>query len=671
MQFKSLRKIMVSLSLLIGGFSFIISAEVSKTTFLFCLKPEIEPLSIIKDDAQLLVDNHILQSFIDDNQIIDIERWLPGAKNTDKDGDVYLNRIYRLYISDNRSDIDNLVSSLNSSNISLYAEPEFIRKPLYTPNDPALSTQCSMSSVKAFSAWDFWDIPNVMPGENNKVLLASVDTGVDYTHPDLVGNIWINQGELPPTITDPELFAILDTNSDGVISSLEIINSDFLWDINEDNSVDLKDALTFAPGSPFMDGIDNDGNGYTDDLIGWDNAGAWGTPDNDPFPKVDGVANNSTWAHGSHVAGILAAATDNEVGMASTAFNAYIMSIKTSRDGPSTDEPGIWSGYPGILYAAQAGHAAGLTTIINNSWGGGGFSNSEQNTINVAHNTYGAVVVASAGNGLNSGGEQYAAHYPSSYDNVISVCAIGCNGNWGDWATYHPTVDLAAPGESIYSAIMGTGYESWDGSSMAGPNAASCIGLLAAYYPDMNNDQLTERILSTADRFIYDRNPEYETCNGFSGVDCLGTGMVDIYEAIGVDISPNIIIQNSYFLENPDFSVSDEDGMVNPGEEMIQLSIDLENEQGWQPATGITAVLSTNYEGVSIMGPNSLYLDDLGSGESTLAEFYFSLASDIALGNIEFNLQITATGPDNFQFEANLPFEIYLLEVSESGSPVK
>ena len=58
---------------------------------------------------------------------------------------------------------------------------------------------------KAFSG-DFWDIPNVMPGENNKVLLASVDTGVDYTHPDLVGNIWINQGELPPTLTDPELF---------------------------------------------------------------------------------------------------------------------------------------------------------------------------------------------------------------------------------------------------------------------------------------------------------------------------------------------------------------------------------------------------------------------------------------------------------------------------------
>ena len=91
-----------------------------------------------------------------------------------------------------------------------------------------------------------------------------------------------------------------------------------------------------------MDNQDNDGNGYVDDLIGWDGSGQWGTADNDPFPKIDGVANNSTWAHGSHVAGILAATSDNGVGMASTAFNGKIMSVKTSKDGPSTDDPGIW-----------------------------------------------------------------------------------------------------------------------------------------------------------------------------------------------------------------------------------------------------------------------------------------------------------------------------------------
>ena len=70
---------------------------------------------------------------------------------------------------------------------------------------------------------------------------------------------------------------------------------------------------------------------------------------------------------------------------------------------------------------------------------------------------------------------------------------MGCSGSWGNWATYHYTVDLAAPGENIHSAIIGTGYEAWDGSSMASPNAASCIGLLSAYYPNWTNQQLLDR----------------------------------------------------------------------------------------------------------------------------------------------------------------------------------
>ena len=99
-------------------------------------------------------------------------------------------------------------------------------------------------------------------------------------------------------------------------------------------------------------------------------------------------------------------------------------------------------------------------------------------------------MIAAAGNGEDSGGQEYGSHYPSSYENCVSVCAMGCSYSWGNWATYHPTVDLAAPGESIYSAIMGSGYESWDGASMACPNAASAIGLLSAYHPDWDNVQL-------------------------------------------------------------------------------------------------------------------------------------------------------------------------------------
>ena len=417
------KKVIITLSLLIGSSGFIFANNISQSTFLFALKHDINPLTISKEDNILSVDNHAIQSFIDNNNIENIEPWLSGANENDFDGDVYLNRIYRVYIGNNRSDVEFLISILDSDNETIYAEPEYLRKPLYTPNDPAFNQQCSLPAVKAISAWDFWDIPDVMPGSGQEILLASVDTGVDYNHPDLIESIWVNQGEIPDYITDDtELFEIIDSDGNGILSSLELISEIIMSDFNEDGSIDLRDI--FIEGSAFLDYSDNDGNGYVDDLIGWDPAGKWAShdPDNDPFPRTDPPATDGgTWAHGTHVAGILSATTDNGVGMASTVFNGKIMSVKCSIDGQSTDDPGIFNGYDGILYAAKAGYYAGTFTIINNSWGGGGFSNSEQSVVNTAHNTYGAIVVAAAGNGNDAGGEEYASHYPSSYENVISV----------------------------------------------------------------------------------------------------------------------------------------------------------------------------------------------------------------------------------------------------------
>ena len=81
------------------------------------------------------------------------------------------------------------------------------------------------------------------------------------------------------------------------------------------------------------------------------------------------------------------------------------------------------------------------------------------------------LILSSAGNGDDPQG-YYSEEYPAAYDNVLSVSAIGCSGSWGGWATYHESVDLAAPGENILSAVIGEGYDSWDGSSMASPIAA-------------------------------------------------------------------------------------------------------------------------------------------------------------------------------------------------------
>ena len=622
--------------------------EISKSTFLFCLKKEIAPLQIESKDGRVTVDIEQLNIFFDMNGIDMIEAWLPGATEMDYNGDVYLNRIYRMHVKEShRSELNTIVEKISQFQFIEYSENEYLRKPYYSPNDTNLDNQCSIEAMGADKAWDYWNIPaGIMPG-NREVLLASVDTGVDYTHPDLEANIWINQGELPSwTLEDG-----LDANGNGHVNATEIIDyMQQFGDLNDDGEINLRDVI--YDESPFEDGSDNDGNGYTDDIIGWDPSGTYGTDDNDPYPRED-ASSNGTWAHGTHVAGILAATTNNNLGMASTAFNASIMSVKVSRSSQSTD-PGINDGYAGILYAAKAGYYAGTFTIINNSWGGGGFSNSENNTINTAYNTYGAIILGAAGNE-----DENASHYPSSYSNCISIAAIGCSGTWGGWATYNSTVEFSAPGESIYSTIIGSGYESWDGSSMASPNAGSCFGLMKAFYPDWTNIELRERMQQTADPIIYEinDNPEY--------AGNLGYGMIDIHKAIGSLSFPNLTIDN---LMSVDTS-GDFDGVVNPGES-VSFDIYLINEQGWQTALSLESTIVCNDDLISVINGTSNYLNiQAGSSESNLNELSLLISSDIEVGNKSCDLNITGLGEDNLSYNVSLSID-FEVSLHQSGFPI-
>ena len=655
----NIRLLIKPLVLILGVLSILFSAEPIPRSdcFLLCLNSNIDPLKIYRTDSGAYVDNTELNKFFVDNEIVSLEEWIPGATEMDKDGDIYLNRIYRVYIPENRQDntleIINDVQKLSSVK---YSEIEYVRKPLYSPNDPLSGgQQCSLNSVKAREAWDFWDIPNGVVPDGSNVLLASVDTGVDYTHPDLQNNSWINQGEVPEWMFE----AGIDLNSDGIADAFEVVSFlvDMGQDINSDGEINLRDAV--SDGSPFEDLIDNDGNSYVDDLIGWDSSGFYGPDDNDPFPK-EGVTNNGTWAHGTHVAGILAATTDNELGMASTSYNAKFISVKVSRENQNGD-PGISDGYAGITYAAKAGYYSNTIAIINNSWGGGGYTASENSVINNAQNTYGAIILGAAGNGDEGagGGQEYSSHYPSSYDNCISVCAIGCNYSWGNWATYHPTVDLAAPGESVQSAIIGSSFESWDGSSMACPNAASAIGLLYAYHSDWTNLQLRQRIEDSADRRIYELNPDYETCNGNSGVDCLGKGMVDVYKAIGMDFSPSISIDSFDLILNNDSNPSsnaDSDNILNPGESGV-LNINLANEIGWSDASALIATLTTSNEFVSIDDDTHVY-GNMQNNTVSSGDFSFFVSELIPLGTIDFVLNVSASGLSGYQYSKDLNLSV-------------
>ncbi|SVC91730.1 uncharacterized protein METZ01_LOCUS344584, partial [marine metagenome] len=207
----------------------------SPNTFLFCLKPELQPLQIKLQRGKLNVGLEELDDFIQSNEVVKIEPWIKSATNMDRDGDIYLNRIYRVYIDENKEmETDQLIASIQSLPCILYSESEYLNKPFYTPNDPKYTNQCSLEAVKANLAWDFWNMEDNTPGDEN-ILLASVDTGVDYTHPDLIENIWVNQAELLGNEIIMSLFEIIDGDLDGIISAPEI--SSFMItqeDVNDD-----------------------------------------------------------------------------------------------------------------------------------------------------------------------------------------------------------------------------------------------------------------------------------------------------------------------------------------------------------------------------------------------------------------------------------------------------
>lgn len=226
----------------------------------------------------------------------------------------------------------------------------------------------------------------------------------------------------------------------------------------------------------------------------------------------------SDWSHGTHCAGLSAAITDNEIGIASVGFNVSIIAIKASNN---TNSNGIY-GYPGIQYAANNG-----ANVINMSWGGSSYSQSEQNIINSIHNM-GIVLVAAAGNDDVSG-----PHYPSAYANVISVAATDENDKKSWFSNYGTTVDVSAPGGSGVpgpSGLMSTTfnktaygyYDLMSGTSMASPVAAGLAGLILSINPALTPAQV-EAIMKDNTDNIDAVNPDH------AGL--LGTGRINAFRS--------------------------------------------------------------------------------------------------------------------------------------------
>lgn len=321
---------------------------------------------------------------IPETRIIELHRLLGSTVLSRMDR----SRLQKIKLKDGLSETE-AIDQYTASNIVEIAEKHALR---YTneliPDDPYFSEQWGLPVIRAPEAWSV---------ERNAagVVIAVIDTGVDYLHPDLKDNIWVNEAE--------------------------------------------------AEGS---DGVDDDDNGYVDDVYGWDFAGQYqfvtGDEDEDPDPMdVDG--------HGTHVAGIIGAEGNNGLGVAGVSWNARIMALKVQADG--AEEMESWDVIHAIDYAIRNG-----AKIVNCSFGGEEDSSDEEDAF-ARLKSAGILAVCAAGNdGLNI---DVTESYPAGFalDNIISVAAGNQNDALAGFSNYGATsVDVMAPGDQIKSTIVGGTY---------------------------------------------------------------------------------------------------------------------------------------------------------------------------------------------------------------------
>ena len=409
------------------------------------------------------------------------------------------------------------------------------------------------------------------PGGSPDVVIAIIDTGVDYNHLDLRNNIWVNPAEIP------------------------------------DN------------------GIDDDGNGYVDDIHGWNCVG----DNNDPMDDN---------GHGTHVAGI-AAAENNKIGTVGIAYNCKIMVLKAGNS----------SGYfnnSDIAEAVQYAYMNGAS-VINMSFGGESISLAVEEALENAYNT--CVLVAAAGNDGLCNQPDCTAHlpdiivsYPAALPYVIGVMSCNANGtnlstfsNFDHWAFNKYEYEVFSCGESITSTWPNNKYATLSGTSMSAPTVAGIAALLRSAYPDRvtySTKYLQSQIVNTGKVLIWEKS----VANAYDALTKVPVPDVNLYDYyIDDDVSIN--------------SMNNGNGVIDAGE-TLRLYISLHNRGGVASNINVSIDTMRNND-PSLTDPyftfvnSTIQLSDIGTySVRESGDKYFEIIVDADCPNeylIDFNIHFT------------------------------
>ncbi len=499
-----------------------------------------------------------------------------------------------------RKPVGEMSTDLEATTAALSASPAMLPGPT---TDPLYDQQWHLAATHVPEAWAYLESQGLPPGGSRDIVVAVIDTGVDYTHPDLAANIWVN----PPEFN----------------------------------------------GIP---GVDDDGNGYIDDIHGADTV----YPDGDPMDDH---------GHGTHVAGIIAAQADNGIGGVGVAYNVQVMPVKAAQ-------------YSGVLAVSDIAEAifyavAKGADVINMSFGGYARSQVEEDALAVAFGQ--AVLVAAAGNdGMGNEASCFGmSMYPAAYNWILGVMASGIGDSLAPFSNFDCTphsiveYEIMAPGINIWSTLPSEQFSAWSGTSMSAPVVSGIAALARTKWSDTDgysSRYIMGQIASNTSQTV--------------------GGVVNALNELTIPPKPELSYIQHWLFDTIDVDpLNDNDGIVDSGE-IVDLAIVIRNHWGkaenvivtlepWvegaiSPDPYVTMITDTvNYGAVGSFNwdDNGLIYDEGGATIGVQNPFRFTTDPDTPNDHlIPFRLTITAdNGYNPSDPEAPFTFTSYFFLMVQRG----